>query len=89
MSNTTPIIEAIGRNTDMPSHFYKNGKKPQTIIVDGIEVICNSTNGQNFTRLNLKELERSATKVLSKDKQREGMLKRLEERKAKKLLSNN
>jgi hypothetical protein len=77
-----PIHEG---NNVAPEHFYKNGKKPQTMMVDGVLMVCNSTTGENFSKRDMNRLVQNTKLINKKDALKEGMLKRLEERKAKKL----
>ena len=76
-------------NYTAPEFFFKNGKTPQTMKIknaDGTVSLAyvNTTNGTAIGEHQLKTIKNQAKNHLKKEARREGMLERLEKRKAEK-----
>jgi hypothetical protein len=74
-------------NYNPPEFFYRNGKTPQTIRIENADgsihlAHVNSTNGEALSERHLKEIKNQAKTQMKKELAREGMLERLEKRKA-------
>ena len=72
-----------------PEFFFKNGKTPQTLKIENADgtvdiAYVNSSNGIAIGEHQLKRIKNQAKNQLKKEAAREGMLERLEKRKAEK-----
>lgn len=78
MASTGTIIS----HEEVPLFFYKEGKRPQEMMIDGTLVIVNSTTGKKMSEHQLKTIANKSKQSIGVDKRVERMRAKLEAKKS-------